>query len=208
MDEQTFFLSAGLKLLAFSAVASLIILVIWKIGKLILTVCGSSPNEDGGDELGCGCLCFVGISILCGIVSFAVDKYDEILNAYLSDSTTQAIKADHENGPISIFRKEHGLLYNHYEKLQSTIRRNQETCDTLQQELQTMSSERGRKTLAKRIDELNSENKTHQLMVDNIEELAGKYYFARMMDNLGLRVNQEQLNVEIGIMKMTAEKNN
>lgn len=206
MEEQAFFTSALLKLLAFSAVAALLIIVLWQIGKFIL-ICAGSTKSDDGSEAGCGCLVLICIGVLCWIVSCTGEVYDDIIADYLNDSNPMAKKADMENGPLVIFKKEHGLLYNHYEKLQALIRKNEQTCDSLQYEMNNMSTEGARRKIARRMDELRSENVMHQKMIDNINELAGRYYFARMMDNLGLRVNQDELNAEIGIMKLSAGNN-
>lgn len=201
-----FYFSAVLKLLLFSAIAALVILLLWKVGRVFAGGVNDSKS-DSGDELGCGCLVFIALGVLGGLLSYTGDKYEAIVTPYLSDSSSQAMQANRENGPLSLFKKEYGLLYSHYEKLQVEVRRNNQLRDSLQYELKGISSQRGRKKINERIKELQRANKIHKSMISDIEDKAGKYYFARMMDNLGLRVNQDELNAEIGNLSITVGNN-
>lgn len=207
MEEGAFFTSLVLKLLLFSAVTAVVVLILWKVGKFLLAVAGkTSNNNDSNEDMGCGCLIAIICAILWGVFSYIGSKYDAIIQEYLSDSNPHEIQADHDSGPITVIKKSHGLLYNHYSELKAVIYKDSNTCNKLEQEMRAVSGERARRTFAERIIELKKNIEINQKMVNEIEETAGKLYFAQMMDSLGLRVNQDELNAELGIMQKNVEK--
>lgn len=206
MEQYEFYISLILKLLLFSAATALVVMILWKIGKFFLECAGKMGNSnDEGEDLGCGCLIAVIGLILWGIFSYIGNKYDDIIQEYLSDSNPHEIQADLDSGPITVIKNEYGLLYNHYNKLKASIKNDYNTCSQMEQEMHAVSSERARRTFSQRISELKMEIEKNQKMVREIEETAGKLYFAQMMDNLGLKVNQTELNAELGIMQKSIE---
>ncbi len=209
MEEGAFFTSLVLKLLLFSAVTAVVVLILWKVGKFLLAIAGTtSDSSNSNEDMGCGCLVLIICAILWGIFSYIGSHYDAIIQEYLSDSNPHEIQADHDSGPISVIKKNHGLLYKHYNELKANIFKDSNTCNKLEQEMRAVSGEQARRTFARRIIELKKIIEKNQKMVDEIEETAGKLYFAQMMDSLGLRVNQDELNTELGIMQKTVETKN
>lgn len=206
MEQYEFYISLILKLLLFSAATALVVMILWKIGKFFLECAGKMSNSNNeGEDMGCGCLIAIISLILWGIFSYIGSKYDDIIQEYLSDSNPHEIQADLDSGPIVVIKKEYGLLYNHYNKLKASIKNDYNTCSRMEQEMHAVSSERARRTFSQRISELKMVIEKNQKMVREIEETAGKLYFAQMMDNLGLKVNQTELNAELGIMQKSIE---
>ncbi len=208
MLESLYFLEGVGKLLIFSAVLALLAMAFVSLAKFLGSVMGAGSSTTSSEETVNGG-CFFGVILLLalgGLTFGAKYAYTAITADCLSEDRTLARETYQESGPISVLQKHYGLLYRHYEDLQEDVAAKKAQCSSLRQEMANMSGAAARNTVRQRISELEKAQAGNKQMINGIEELAAKLYFARYLENLGLKVNQSELEQEIGLAEKKVEK--
>ncbi len=208
MLESLYFLGSVGKLLIFSAVLALLAMGLVAVAKFFATIVGAASESAGSEDTAYGG-CFFGVILMValGVLSLGAKyTYAAITAECLSEERTLARETYQESGPISVLQKHYGLLYRHYEDLQEDVAAKKAQCTSLRQEMANMSGAAARNTVRQRISELEKAQARNKQMIKGIEELAAKVYFARYLENLGLKVNQSELEQEIGLAQKKVEK--
>lgn len=167
----------------------------------ILKSFGEQTNHESNEDAaysGCGgCLILViflaGMGFVC---QWLVDKFVKMptpagVEATWGDKNMRAL------GPIVVFQKEAPLLYNYYQELSAIHEKEKAYIETLEYERDQASTAPAKQAFEKqlrlsrtRLDELNA-------LRTRIEDLAGKLHFARYMADLGLHIDEGDLQSEV-----------
>lgn len=167
----------------------------------ILASFGEQSKHANGEDAaynGCaGCLVLViFISILVYSGNWLVEKFVK-MPAPAGANTNWGNKPMRELGPVVIFCKEAPLLYNYYQELVAIRAKEKSYITSLENERNQASSAPAKMTFDKQIKISRARLNELETLCSRIEELAGRLHFARYMADIGLHVDEANLQQEL-----------
>ncbi len=107
---------------------------------------------------------------------------------------------------VSVFRTERVRLYQYYQEL----RQRKEQCESYIRELEDkreeLTSKQAQSALTQEIKNVRTETDKLAKILQSIEDVAGRIYFARLMRNLGASADTSELDGEMDTIQRTSEQ--
>lgn len=161
----------------------------------LVTMSGSSSSKS--DDEGCGG-CFFFIVVIGVMYWIGGGVLHAIQDAgWFQLKSEQLAESERKIANVATFAKESPLLYEHYNSLRRFEMAEQEYVNTLQSELSQITTDIARKPLRTQIAQVKKDISVLQEKQRRIEDLANRLYFARYMQNLGVNIDDSELQREV-----------
>ncbi len=196
-------------LLAAAVVLSFVTLILRGLIRLALTPASPTYDARGRKKEDDGCcslplILLMVLGFLCykgyGLVADMVEK-GEVAELVFSMHDTEA----DEFGVISVFQKERVNLYQYYTELKLRRKQCEEYIDELESRRAELSYQKARDALTQEIRSMEAEVKSINNILGSIEEVAGRIYFTRLMQNLGVNTDTRGLDGEMDNVQRQSE---